>query len=139
VGAALITASVAAVTRPLGAGPLRPGPVPVVLGAVCIAIAALMLHASADTQAAAVCRLIAPGNVVGAIAAIALLIAFPDAAHTRTWSPSQPAAPAARYSPRLSIRPSVQRRIEHGYIIATPARRTSRPPRMRPWPTPPVT
>ncbi len=81
VGAALITASVAAVTRPLGAGPLRPGPVPVVLGAVCIAIAALMLHASTDTRAAAVCRLIAPGNVVGAIAAIALLIAFPDAAH----------------------------------------------------------
>jgi hypothetical protein len=81
VGAALITASAAAVTRPLGAGPLRPGPIPVVLGAACIAVAALMLYASTGTQAAAVCRLIAPGNAAGAIAAIALLVAFPDAAY----------------------------------------------------------
>ncbi len=80
-GAALIAASTASVTRPLGAGPLRPGAVPVVLGAVCLAVAALMLYASVGTQAAAVCRLIAPGNVAGAIAALALLIAFPAAAH----------------------------------------------------------
>jgi hypothetical protein len=80
-GAALIAASAASVTRPLGAGPLRPGPVPVVLGAVCLAVAAIMLHASTGTQAAAACRLIAAGNVAGATAAIALLIAFPDAAH----------------------------------------------------------
>lgn len=81
VGVALIAASIASVTRPLGAGPLRPGPVPIALGAVCLAVAALMVHASAGTQAAAACRLIAPGNVVGVLAAIALLIAFPDAAH----------------------------------------------------------
>jgi len=70
-GAALIAASTASVTRPLGAGPLRPGPLPVVLGAGCLAVAALMLHASTRPQAAAACRLIAPGNVAGAIAAIA--------------------------------------------------------------------
>lgn len=81
VGAALIAASTASVTRPLGAGPLRPGPVPIALGAVCLAVAALMIHASTGTQAAAFCRLIAPGNVAGAIAALALLVAFPDTAH----------------------------------------------------------
>lgn len=80
-GAALIAASIASVTRPLGAGPLRPGPVPIALGAVCVAVAALMIRARTGTQAAAFCRLIAPGNVAGAIAALALLIAFPDAAH----------------------------------------------------------
>jgi hypothetical protein len=46
VGAALIAASAASVTRPLGTGPLRPGLVPVALGAVCLAVAALMIHAS---------------------------------------------------------------------------------------------
>lgn len=81
VGAALMAASIASVTRPLGTGPLRPGPVPIALGAVCLAVAALMIHASTGTQAAAVCRLIAPGNAAGAIAALAALIAFPDAAH----------------------------------------------------------
>jgi hypothetical protein len=81
VGAALIAASTASVTRPLGTGPLRPGPVPVALGAVCLAVAALMIRASTSTRAAAFCRLIAPGNLAGAIAALALLIAFPGAAH----------------------------------------------------------
>jgi hypothetical protein len=81
VGAALIAASIASVTRPLGTGPLRPGPVPIALGAVCLAAAAFMLHASTGAQAAAFCRLIAPGNVAGAIAALALLVAFPGAAH----------------------------------------------------------
>jgi hypothetical protein len=50
-------------------------------GAVCLAVAALMIRASTGTRAAAFCRLIAPGNAAGAIAALALLIAFPDAAH----------------------------------------------------------
>jgi hypothetical protein len=81
VGAALIAASTASVTRPLGAGPLRPGPVPVALGAVCLAVAALMIRASTGTQAAAFCRLIAPGNAAAAVTALALLIAFPGAAH----------------------------------------------------------
>jgi hypothetical protein len=81
VGAALIAASAVSVTRPLGAGPLRPGPVPVALGAVCLAFAALVIRASTGTQAAAFCRLIAPGNAAGAIAALALLVAFPGAAH----------------------------------------------------------
>lgn len=81
VGAALIAASVASITRPLGTGPLRPGLVPIGLGAVCLIVAALMTHASTGDQAAAVCRLIAPGNAVGSIATIALLIAFPAIAH----------------------------------------------------------
>jgi hypothetical protein len=81
VGAALIAASIAAFTRPLGTAPLRPGPVPIIVGTVCLAAAAVLVHASTGTQAAAFCRLIAPGNAAGAIAAIALLIAFPSAAH----------------------------------------------------------
>jgi hypothetical protein len=81
IGAALIAASAASVTRPLGAGPLRPGLAPIGLGAVCLVVAALMIHASTGDQAAAACRLIAPGNAVGSIAAIAALIAFPAAAH----------------------------------------------------------
>jgi hypothetical protein len=81
VGAALIAAPAASVTRPLGTGPLRPGLVPVALGAVCLAVAALMIHASTGTRAAAFCRLIAPGNAAAAVTALALLIAFPGAAH----------------------------------------------------------
>lgn len=81
VGAALIAASITAVTRPLDAGPLRPAPVPILLGVVCLAAAAVLVRASTGTQAAAFCRLIAPGNAAGAIAAVALLIAFPSTAH----------------------------------------------------------
>jgi hypothetical protein len=80
-GGGLIAASAAFVTRPLGAGPLRPVPVPIVLGAGCLAVAALMLYTGTGTQAAAACRLVAPANAAGAIAGIALLIAFPAAAH----------------------------------------------------------
>jgi hypothetical protein len=81
VGAALIAASTGSVTRPLGAGPLRPGLVTTALGAVCLAVAALMILAGMCDQAAAVCRLIAPGNAAGSIVAISALIAFPAAAH----------------------------------------------------------
>jgi 3-oxoacyl-[acyl-carrier protein] reductase len=80
-GAGLIAASAGSVTSPLGAGPLRPVPVPVAVGAVCLVVAALMFYASTGTQAAAACRLAAPANAAGAIAGIALLITFPAAAH----------------------------------------------------------
>ena len=40
-----------------------------------------MIRASTGAEAAAFCRLIAPGNVAGVIAALALLVAFPDTAH----------------------------------------------------------
>jgi 3-oxoacyl-[acyl-carrier protein] reductase len=80
-GAALIAASAASVTGALGIGPLRPGPVPICLGGVCLAAAVLLIHASTGPQAAAVCRLIAPGNAGASIAALALLIAFPGASH----------------------------------------------------------
>jgi len=81
-GGALIAASASSVTRPLGAGPLRPAAVPIIAGAACLAVAALMLYASTGTQAAATCRLVAPANAVGAIAGIVLLITVPAAAHS---------------------------------------------------------
>jgi hypothetical protein len=81
VGIALIVAAVGSATRPLGAGALRPWPLPVVLGIACLAVSVLLLHASAGTQAPDACRLIWPGNAAGTIAGVALLLAFPHLAH----------------------------------------------------------
>jgi hypothetical protein len=81
-GVGLIVATVSAVTRPLGAEPLRPWPLPVALGAACLAASAFLLYASARGEAVNVCRLISPGNMAATVAGVALLSAFPHPAHT---------------------------------------------------------
>jgi len=80
-GTGLIVAAVTPVTRPLGAGALRPWPLPVALGAVCLASAAFLLHASAGTPAARVCHAVSPANMTATLAGVALLLAYPHAAH----------------------------------------------------------
>jgi hypothetical protein len=80
-GAGLIVATVSGVTRPLGAGPLRPWPLLVALGAVCLAASAFLLYASAQNETVNVCRLVSPGNLAATVAGVALLLAFPHPAH----------------------------------------------------------
>jgi hypothetical protein len=81
-GAGLIVATVSTVTRPLGAGPLRPWPLLAVLGAACLASSAFLLYASAQNEAGNVCRSVSPANMAATVAGVALLLAFPHPAHT---------------------------------------------------------
>ena len=81
-GVGLIIATVSAITRPLGAEPLRPWPLPVALGAICLAASAFLLYASVSGETIAVCRLVSPGNMAAAVAGVAVLLAFPHPAHT---------------------------------------------------------
>ena len=80
-GVGLIVATFSAVTRPLGAGPLRPWPLLAALGMACLAASAFLLYASHQAGAASVCRSISPANMAATIAGIALLLAFPHPAH----------------------------------------------------------
>lgn len=82
VGAALIASTITAVTRPLGAASLRPWPVPAVIGAGCLTVAALLLVASTGPDAAGMCRLIWRPNLLTAVAGVALLLALPRLAHS---------------------------------------------------------
>lgn len=81
-GVGLIVATVSAITRPIGAEPLRPWPLPVALGAVCLAASAFLLYATARGEAVTVCRLVSPGNMAATVVGVALLSAFPHPAHT---------------------------------------------------------
>lgn len=81
-GAGLIVATVSAVTRPLGAGPLRPWPLLVALGAVCLAASAFLLYASTQNEAVNVCRSVSPANMAATVTGVVLLLAFPHPAHT---------------------------------------------------------
>jgi hypothetical protein len=85
-GTGLIVATVSATTRPLGAGPLRPWPLLVTLGVVCLAASAFLLHVSVlyagdQARAVSVCRSVSPANMAATIAGVALLLAFPHPAH----------------------------------------------------------
>jgi hypothetical protein len=81
-GVGLIVATVSAVTRSLGAEPLRPWPLPVALGAACLVASAFLLYAIDRGEAVNVCRLISPGNMAATVVGVALLSAFPHPAHT---------------------------------------------------------
>jgi hypothetical protein len=80
-GAGLIVATISSITRPLGAGPLRPWPLLVVLGAACLAASAFLLYASTQNEAVNVCRSVSPGNMAATVAGVALLLAFPHPPH----------------------------------------------------------
>lgn len=81
IGVALIASTIASVTRPLGAGSLKPWPLFVVLGVGCLAVSALLLAASTGPDAAASCRSIWLPNMLTTVACVALLLAFPHLAH----------------------------------------------------------
>lgn len=81
VGAALIASTISWAARPLGAGSLKPWPLFVVIGAGCLAVAALLAAASTGPDAAVMCRLIWCPNMLTTVAGVALLLAFPHLAH----------------------------------------------------------
>lgn len=92
---------------------------------MCLVVAALMIHASMGDQAEAACRLIAPGNAVGSIAAIAALIAFPAAAHPYVAALAVAGTGCAVFA---TLEYQATARLPRGPSVACPARGSNNRP-----------
>lgn len=81
VGVALLAGTISSVTRPLGAGSLRPWPLFAAIGVGCLVFSAVLLAASTRENVEAWCRSIWLANMLTTAACVALLLAFPHLAH----------------------------------------------------------